>query len=811
MDDLGYNDIGVQTYSQPTPQDLNLEPKPNYGAGNTDPAIPAPNKARFLTPAIDSLAAEGLRMTSFYAASLCSPSRASLLCGRYDRRVSITKVFFPTDADGLSTREVTLPEALRQNGYATAMVGKWHLGYNPSAASPFQMMPTRHGFQEFFGVPHSNDMANFSLMENEMIVEQDFSSPAQQAQITWRYTEKALDFIQRKSAAEQPFFLYLAQSMPHIPCFPSDRTYVNADGSGWPKFHGQTGISNYYDVMKEIDHSVRRILTKLTELGIDDETLVVFTSDNGPWLNLSNINRAERSIGSAYPLKDGKFTTWEGGVRVPFFARWPGHIPAGCVTAEVGGLVDLLPTFLGLAGGRIPADRTIDGVNLWPLWSGAMSSLDRSYAFHEGNILAAVLKGRWKLRNNELYDLKNDIQELANVAAVPANASVLADLRNEQKAITASLRADNEPRGVFTQYEVQISASDVVVPEGGRASFTVRLSANPRGPVTVSTAMFAGDDDLSVITGGILKFHQENWSAWQTVTLAAAQDDDAIASAATFRVATSESNVVREVFAQEQDDEMPASAASSHAWPTGVPAVITGGDATKSVVARARQSATVDFDPSGEFATQLHGGSYVESARGGLDNSVGMVLANLLPTTFDGIQSKSFGKGDFTSGKKLTTSIYFQLSSLGKNTGVAGQFLRLGLTNGGTSDFSGLPFSSIQCDDATTGSARFVIRQTNESARSVSSSFTLATGRWYYFEASFTRLSSSTAEIAYEMMLSNASADGSIGRAIGTYRGSTASGCNIHELNQAIFGAFKGHASTAKAVVDNFSVITELP
>ncbi len=599
MDDLGYNDIGAQAYPQPPNQYPVSGPAPQLGS-NTDPDIPAPNQALGLTPAIDTLASQGLTMSSFYATRLCSPSRASLMTGRYDRRVNITSVFFPDTrsiSGGLSTREVTLPEILREAGYSTGMIGKWHLGYKPGQPVPFQMMPTRHGFQEYFGSPHSNDMPDFDLIRNETIVAPHFASPEEQAQLTWRYTEAALDFIQRQSAADKPFFLYFAHIMTHIPCWPSDREFTNADGTTWPKFQGSSGVSYYYDLVKEVDHSVGRILAKLNDLGIGDDTLVIFTSDNGPWLSLSNINLTDRSVGSAYPLKDGKVTTWEGGVRVPMLARWPGRIPTGSATAQTGGLVDLLPTLAGLGGGTVPADRTVDGVDLWPVWSGAVPSIDRSYAFYAGNSLEAVVKDGWKLRLGKLYDLENDMQEMTDVSGDSANASVLAELEAERSAILASITAENEPRGEFTAWEVELSALDVAVAEGGTASFDVRLSADPGANVTVSTARFSGDADLSVAAGGSLVFHSGKWSDWQTVTLAAAQDADADAGAATFRVTNNVFNVVREVFATESDDEAGPVVISSLVWPKADPAVIAGTDL--SLLAEASAQVGTESDPEG--------------------------------------------------------------------------------------------------------------------------------------------------------------------------------------------------------------------
>lgn len=933
MDDLGHNDVGFQTYPKPPNHYPNSGPAPNFGA-NSDPDIPQPNKARLLTPAIDSLASQGLQMTSFYATRLCSPSRASLLCGRYDRRVNITSVFFPTDTTGLSTREVTLPEVLRQAGYHTGMVGKWHLGYRPAAAKPFQMMPTRHGFQEFFGTPHSNDMANFHLIENETVLDPDFSTADEQAQITWRYTEAALDFIQRKSADAKPFFLYLAHTMTHIPCWPSDREFANADGTTWPKFEGLSGAGNYYDIVMEIDHSVSRVLTKLDELGIADNTLVIFTSDNGPWLNLSNINAAERAVGSAYPLKDGKFTTWEGGVRVPFVVRWPGKIQAGSSVNQVGGLVDLLPTLGGIGGGGVPADRTVDGVDLWPAWSAGTVLPERFYAFHEGDTLAAVTRGNWKLRNGALYDLANDFQELSDLAGNPANAPVLAELQAGKSAISASLAAENEPRGTFTAYEVELSTDEVTVREGETASIQVRLSANPAGSVTVNTAFFSGDANLAIASGGALNFDHSNWSVWQTVTLGAAQDADAEPGGATFRVTMSGLNVVREVFAFEIDDEAPAPVTSSLVWPKADPAAITGntvklltegraqfgaaidppgslyswgkvsgpgtvtftapsaiktgvqfgangvyqlrltsghpdagasgsvdfvvdvgaanvgegglkypprincdasqdldgnavwqnlvspgvGDVALSsgVAPRAfsasTQSAAADCDPTGELAAQFGASAYIESATGGLDNSVAIALANTTVASFDGTQSISLPSGGFVTGASVTVGAYFKLGSFGTATGISGQILRLGLTNGGADNFDSLPFSTIELSNTTTGAAKFVLRDTNGGQPALAS-FDLNLDTWYYFETTFTRSASNA--IDYEMLLAPAAGDGTLESVLANDSApGVSSGLTSTQLDKAIYGGFKGHqaySNGAIGVLDNFSVSTALP
>lgn len=944
MDDMGYNDVGAINYPGPPTGPASMPVAP----GNPiDPDFPAPNVARLMTPNIDSLATDGLLMPQFYGVTLCSPSRSSLMTGRYCKRLGVNQVFSPSGSGdaikGLNTAEVTLPEILRENGYATGMVGKWHLGYVPTAHDPFQMMPTRHGFQEFFGHPHSNDMTFFSLIRNEAIIDPDFSGATKQAEITWRYTEAALDFIQRKSGENKPFFLYLAPVMTHAPCWPSDRTFTNADGTTWPKFQGTSGVSYYYDVVKETDHCVGRVLKKLDELGIDDDTLVIFTSDNGPWLNIGNYkgsttpNLTDISVGSAYPLREGKFTTWEGGVRVPFLARWKGKIPAGTVlTGQVGAMTDLLPTLVGLAGAPLPAGRIIDGKDLWPLWSGQTSSISRSYAhFHWGNI-EAVVKGQWKLRsNNTLHDVwnLNDQETTDHAAAQPA---IVADLQAERTAIAASIAAETVPLGVFTSYQVLSSTADLTVIEGATASFTVVLSADPGKVVNVSASRFSGDADLSVSAGTSLVFNSSNWSIPQTVTVTAAADADANASGATFRITTNDIPLVREVFVSEKDTNAAPPMETSLVWPKVDPVLIAGAgvklvaegssslgavanpsaasyfwtkvsgpgnvsfttpaaaetgvafsmngsyrlrltashpdaslpgvsefsltvgatassgglkhspplvyDATQdtdgnlvwknlispgtgdvtldsgvspNVVGNQIQSATVDFDPASEFAAQFTGGAYTANATGGLSSSNGLTLinpGNTSVTSLTGSQAISLPANGFVNGSSVTVGVYFKLSAFGTATAVAGQILRLGLTNGGTDNFADLPSATIELTNATTGAAKLVFRESNQGLPAFSG-FDLDLNTWYYFESSFTRITAGTINLAMSIFPSDAS--GVLGTAItsGTATG-VSSGITAAEMDKAIFGGFKGHqafSNGAAGVLDNFFVRTTAP
>ncbi|MBX6312626.1 MAG: sulfatase [Isosphaeraceae bacterium] len=354
-DDLGYGDIGC------------------YGATGYD------------TPNIDRLAAEGRRFTDFYVAqAVCSASRTALLTGCYPNRLGILGALGPDAKIGIDAGETTLAEVLKARGYATAIYGKWHLGHHP------KFLPTRHGFDDYFGLPYSNDMwpkhptnRNFPdlpLMAGEQVVQLN----PDQRMLTTRYTERAIQFIEAHK--DRPFFLYLAHSMPHVPLHVSD------------KFAGKTPRGLFDDVIAEIDWSVGQILATLQKNGLDERTLVLFTSDNGPWLSYGD------HAGSAGPLREGKGTTFEGGVREPCVMRWPGRIPAGSVCREPVMTIDLLPTLAHLAGADLPA-RRIDGRDIGPLVlgePGAVSPHEALY-FYWGNELQAIRSGRWKLHFPHTY------------------------------------------------------------------------------------------------------------------------------------------------------------------------------------------------------------------------------------------------------------------------------------------------------------------------------------------------------------------------------------------------------------------------
>jgi arylsulfatase A len=340
----------------------------------------------FTTPNIDKMAAEGVRFTDFYvAASVCTPSRAALLTGCYAPRVGVTTVFFPDGPPktkdksnlGLNPNEETIAELLKEHGYATALVGKWHLGHR----EPF--LPQKQGFDLFYGLPYSNDMRPenkpeyppLELVENDSVIA---DVGADQSMLTTWYTERAVEFI--KDNKGKPFFLYLAHSMPHIPLFVSQ------------KYDGKSE-SLYGDVIQEIDWSVGEVLKTLKDEGLDDNTLVIFTSDNGPWLA-----RKLDGCGSALPLRDGKMSVFEGGTRVPCVMRYPGKIPAGVVNSNILSATDILPTITHITGARMPKAK-IDGVNAWDMICDSTSQIqvrDTLYYFMWDQ-LQAIRVGKWKL------------------------------------------------------------------------------------------------------------------------------------------------------------------------------------------------------------------------------------------------------------------------------------------------------------------------------------------------------------------------------------------------------------------------------
>ena len=428
IDDMGYADIGP------------------FGAEGYD------------TPNLDRMAREGMKFTDFYVSqAVCSASRASIMTGCFNNRIGILGALGPKTKHGISDDEMTLAQLVKQKGYATAAFGKWHLGHHP------RFLPLQHGFDEYFGLPYSNDMWPYHpgvsqlsmeervkrwpplpLIEGNKIINPDVRDKEQEQLTTW-YTEHAVDFIRRHK--EQPFLVYLPHSMCHVPLYVSD------------KFRGKTKRGLFGDVIAEIDWSVGQILDTLKECGVDDNTLMIFTADNGPWLSYGD------HAGSAGPLREGKGTMFDGGCRESCLMRWPGKIPAGAVCHELAATIDILPTVANLIGAKLP-DHKIDGKNIWPLMSGqaGAKSPHEAYWFYWSGALQAIRSGKWKLHfphkfrtlagrkggtggipvkyetgkiGLALFNLENDIGETTNVAE--QNPDVVARLQKLAEEARADL------------------------------------------------------------------------------------------------------------------------------------------------------------------------------------------------------------------------------------------------------------------------------------------------------------------------------------------------------------------------------------
>nr|WP_287936718.1 sulfatase [Algoriphagus sp.] len=365
-DDLAYGDLGV------------------YGATG------------WTTPHLDQLAADGAKFDQFYVPhAVCSASRAALLTGSYANRIGIHGALDHTATHGLNPKETTIAEMLQGNGYATGMVGKWHLGHLE------EFLPTKQGFDRFFGLPYSNDMwpnhpesKNYypplPLIEGEKTL----AYLEDQSELTTWYTQKSLEFIEQNK--DRPFFLYLAHSMPHVPLFVSD------------KFRGKSEQGLYGDVMMEIDWSVGQIRKKLNDLGLSENTLIIFTSDNGPWLSYGGHSGLQGG------LREGKGTSWDGGIRVPAIFTWPGKIPSGIIPNQPAMTIDILPTLAEITSSPLP-ELPIDGRSIWPLIQGKAIPEYPYYAYYNQNDLQAVIYGKWKLVFPHVYrtipagsELRND-------------------------------------------------------------------------------------------------------------------------------------------------------------------------------------------------------------------------------------------------------------------------------------------------------------------------------------------------------------------------------------------------------------------
>ncbi len=409
-DDQGYQDVGV------------------FGSPNIK------------TPNLDQMAADGVKMTHYYAAqAVCSASRAGILTGCYPNRIGIHNALGPDNTHGINETETTLAEMLKEKGYATAIYGKWHLGHHK------KFLPTRHGFDEWFGIPYSNDMwpyhpqqgpifnfPDLPLYENETVID----TLVEQSQLTTQITERSVDFIKRNK--DKPFFLYVPHPQPHVPLFVSD------------KFKGKSERGLYGDVIMEIDWSVGQIIQALKDNGLEEDTMVIFTSDNGPWLSYGN------HAGSALPLREGKGTAWEGGQREPFIMKYPKKLKPGRTVDVPMMAIDILPTIAHVTGSKLP-EQVIDGKNAWPILTGERTQpvQDAYFFYYRVNEMFGVRYGKWKMyfphryrtmdgqepgkdgqpgnyryvdmEEIELYDVVNDVSETNNVAE--AHPEIVAEIK----------------------------------------------------------------------------------------------------------------------------------------------------------------------------------------------------------------------------------------------------------------------------------------------------------------------------------------------------------------------------------------------
>jgi len=414
VDDLGYGDIGP------------------FGA------------TKQKTPNLDRMAAEGMKLTSFYAAPVCSVSRAQLMTGCYGVRVSVPGVFFPAGAEGLHPNETTVAEHLKQLGYVTQIVGKWHLGDQP------EFLPTRQGFDHYLGIPYSNDMQRRAQSTGERVVPllrdekvEELLTDEKQSDMVERYTQEAVGFLRKNH--DKPFFLYLPHTAVHTPIFPGKA------------FRGKSANGRFGDWVEEVDWSVGQVMDTVRQLKLEERTLIFFTSDNGPWL----IKKSDG--GSAGPLRGGKGSTWEGGVRVPTLAWWPGTIQPGTACDAMAGTIDLLPTLVHLAGGSLPAKPVIDGRDISPLLLGKSKESPReAHYYFLGQSLQAVRQGPWKLAlmpqaephlgasprpdtqiQPRLYHLGEDLGETKNVAK--DHPQVVETLTKLAAAMNADIGGPNPP------------------------------------------------------------------------------------------------------------------------------------------------------------------------------------------------------------------------------------------------------------------------------------------------------------------------------------------------------------------------------
>lgn len=454
------------------------EEKPNFvlifiddmGYGDIEPFGSTANA----TPNLNKMAAEGMKLTSFYAAPVCSASRAQLLTGSYAPRVSVPGVFFPRQSEGINPDEHTVADYLKGVGYATACVGKWHLG------DQREFLPTRLGFDSYFGIPYSNDMQKTSLESGEQVTPllrdeevAELLEDEGQRRVTREYAEEAVAFIREKAESDEPFFLYLPHTAMHVPLFPHE-DFVGASENGV-----------YGDWVAEVDWSVGQILDVLEELAIEENTLVIFTSDNGPWAS-----KGDRG-GVSGPLRGSKGGTLEGGVRVPTIVQWKGKIEGGTSSGAVTGTTDVLPTFAALAGAELREDRKIDGYDMSGVLFGEREETEReAWYYFQGTRLQAVRQGPWKYavtpqsigmgfkeqpsdikEGGRLYNLGKEVGETTDLSE--ENPDIVAKLKALADAAIADLEQNRRPGG-FVKNPVMLYPSDAL-PRGSRGKVAEKI------------------------------------------------------------------------------------------------------------------------------------------------------------------------------------------------------------------------------------------------------------------------------------------------------------------------------------------------
>ncbi len=533
VDDMAYNDIGCFSYPGNLVGADRLVPAP-YPEKS---AFAAPNQAVAtingkvvtLTPNLDRFATQGVKFTNYHSpSSVCSPSRIGLMTGRTPARFGLGGIIAESNTAGLPTREVTIPEALKGAGYATAAFGKWHLGNGE------QHDPTRHGFDHYW--------------------------PATGARATEleRLTNLALKYIEENKGG--PFFAYFAPHQPHHPNIPhpdfagsstkllGPRSYMKGDGTTDTQI---AVTSDYHDVVHELDFRIGQLLKKLDELGLSKNTIVVFTSDNGPWTGQTGAKNGKPGIiGTGYPYRGGKFEFWEGGTRVPAMIRFPKEIPAGVITdAPVSGL-DWFKTFIMRGGGTVPTDRKLDGFDLWPFLTGLpRSSSPRAFIPHErGKNILAVSNEHFKQFDDRLVNLQTDFTELVDVKT--ANGAVTAQMSKQLADANTSLAEEIPGLEKFSEQEI-ITDTDslryIEITRGGKATFKVSLCVEPDSNLIVNLHQRSGSSNLKMFPASLV-FTKSDWKMAKTVTIKSDKKTDSVQEYATFEMEGLKSMPIQELF-----------------------------------------------------------------------------------------------------------------------------------------------------------------------------------------------------------------------------------------------------------------------